>query len=606
MHTFSFLDEIVLLLAAALGVIMIFNRIKLPPIVGLMVTGLLLGPSGLSLVNEGSVITGVSEIGVILLLFTIGLEFSFDDIRRMRTVVFVAGPLQLIIGATAITFGAMFVASQTGVPLTTEGAVLIGMAMALSSTAICMKLLKDRRELKQPHGKMVTGILIFQDIAVVPMMLIVVLLSPKTNHTGWDLVQGIAIMIGVTVALILTLRYLVPRIVPVVTRTASPEALIIGGLALCLGTAWIADQAGISMALGAFIAGMTIGGSDDGHRFGRVLQPIRDVFTSMFFVSIGLLVTIDWSWIHITVLTALAILAVNTIVVLVVLVILRVNLRTAVIASIILAQVGEFSFILIKAGHDHGVLSAFDMQNLIVCIIFTMVVTPTLIRVAPWFAERTAPMVRRIRPVRQWYATGDRSVEGGESADYTEIPPLVLIVGAGVLGTNVAQVMDQTTIPYRVLEIDPLRVEDLRLKGCTVIEGDVTDHDALLRGGIRDAHAVVIAISDQMALAHGVEVVRRERPDVLIIARTRYALDTESVARKGADIVITEEYESSIQVFVTVLEYLGVPSDVIHQQEIDMRSNDYGVLTVLHKTRSERESDANTQLTPGKKDVKGV
>ena len=583
MHGFEFLDEVVLLLAASVGIIILFNKAKIPPIVGLLTTGLLIGPSGLSLVAQDDVITVVSELGVILLLFAIGLEFSFEEITRMRSIVLIAGPLQLIFGALAISVGAFVVSRWTGIHVSLEGAILMGLAMALSSTAICTKLLKDRRELKLPHGKTVTGILIFQDIAVVPLMLVVTLLSPQGSIGGMEVLQSIGIMIGVTVALIVGLRFILPRVIPHVAGASSPEALILGGLALCLGTAWITGEAGMSMAMGAFIAGMAIGGSEEGHRFGRVLQPIRDAFTSFFFLSIGLLVSINWSWIHINIATALAVLVVNALVTLAALVVLRVNIRTAVMSSIILAQVGEFSFVLAKAGYDLQVVSHFDLQNMIVCIIITMVVTPLLISVAPWFAERTAPMVRRIKPVRSWYVKGDDGRTPPASADHVEVEPLVVIVGAGVLGTNVAQVLEQTTIPYRVLEIQPEIAMKLRARGCTVVEGDLTDHDALIRAGIRSAHVVVIAISDHTALAHGVEVVRMERPDTLIIARTRYAANTDYVASKGADIVITEEYESSIQVFVTVLEYLGVPSDVILEQENEMRSNSYGALTRLKR-----------------------
>ena len=348
MHGFEFLDQIVLLLAVSVAVIFLFNKVGVPPIVGLIVTGLLIGPSGFQLVTQGEVISVVSEVGVILLLFTIGLEFSFEEIARMRSIVFLAGPLQLIIGAAVIGVGAALVSNMTGLPLTTEGAVLVGLALALSSTAICTKLLNERKELKLPHGKTVTGVLIFQDIAVVPLMLVVAFLDPTAVIGSGVILESVAVMVGVTVTLILGLRYLMPRLAPYLMGSSSPELLILGGLTLCLGTAWITGQAGMSNAIGAFIAGMAIGGSDAGHTFGKALQPIRDAFTSIFFVSIGLLVSIEFEWIHVSVLTGLAVLVVNTVVVLGVLVLLRVNVRTALMSALILAQVGEFSFVLAR------------------------------------------------------------------------------------------------------------------------------------------------------------------------------------------------------------------------------------------------------------------
>ena len=210
-------------------------------------------------------------------------------------------------------------------------------------------------------------------------------------------------MIGVTVVLIVGLRYALPRIIPYVTRTATPEVLILGGLALCFGTAYVTSLAGVSMALGAFIAGLAIGGSEEGHTIGRVLQPMRDAFTSVFFLSIGLLVNISWQWLPMNIITALGILVANAVVVTLVLIPLRVNPRTAVMAAVILAQVGEFSFVLATAGASLGVISDFDLQNLIVSIIITMVVTPLLITFAPWFAERATPVVEQVLPGQSWF-----------------------------------------------------------------------------------------------------------------------------------------------------------------------------------------------------------
>ncbi len=584
MHGFDFLDDLVLLSVAAVLVILLFQRLRLPPIVGLIVTGLLVGPSGLRLVTQGDVIAVVSEIGVILLLFTIGLEFSIDDLKRLRTIVLVGGPLQVTFASLIIGGSAWVVSRWVGATgLSEQGAVMIGMAMALSSTAICTKMLKDRRELGLPHGRVVMGILIFQDLAVVPMMIVITLLAPTAELLPMDIVLRLATMIGVTMALVVGLRFALPRVIPYVTRTSTPEVLILGGLALCFGTAYVTSLAGVSMALGAFIAGIAIGGSDEGHAIGRVLQPMRDAFTSMFFLSIGLLVTIDWSWMPINLFTALGILLVNTVVVIIVLATLRVNLRTAMMSAIILAQVGEFSFVLAKAGADLQIISAFDLQNMIVSIIITMIVTPTLITIAPWFAERATPVVRFVLPVRRWYERAPERREGLVPLPANTEEPLVTILGGGVLGTNVAQVLGRTRIPYCVLELSPELVGVLRSKGCSVVQGDMTDVSDLERAGIRTATVIIMAVSDHSAMTHGVSMLRRLRPDALIMARVRYAKDAQIVSDRGADVVITEEYESSIQVFVTVLEHLGVSGDVIQDQETAMREDRYGLLARLHR-----------------------
>lgn len=590
MHGFEFLDEIVLLCVVAVGVIILFNRVKLPPVIGLITTGLLLGPSGVALVAQDDVISAVSELGVILLLFTIGLEFSLDDLKRLRRVVLIGGPLQVIASTLVIGASAYGVAQWTEGGLSVNAALLMGMAMALSSTAICIKLLKDRRELGLPHGRAVLGILIFQDIAVVPMMIVVTMLSPTSSLTLVDIAIRLGLLVGVTAVLMGGLKYLLPRLIPYVTRVSTPEVLILGGLALCFGTAWITSTAGISMALGAFIAGVAIAGTEEGHEIGRVLHPMRDAFTSMFFLSIGLLVNIDWSWMPVNLLTALGILVANTIVVILILASLGINLRTAVMSGLILAQVGEFSFVLATAAHDYGIISDFNLQNMIVSIIITMIVTPLLITVAPWFAERAEPVVRYVLPIRRY---SDRRIDRDPG-----LPPLVggvggpvvTIIGGGVLGSNVAQVLNRTAIPYRILELSGANVQRLRERGCAVIQGDMTDAEALERAGVLHASVIILAISDHTALGRGLLQLRKLRPDAMIIVRTRYAKDSDALLDRGADVIITEEYESSIQVFVTVLEHLGVDPDVIAEQEAAMRESQYGLLARL---RSPKNDDAD-------------
>ena len=587
MHGFEFLDELVLLSLAAVAVILLFQRFKIPPIVGLITAGLIIGPSGLALVAQDDIISVISEIGVILLLFTIGLEFSIDDLKRLRTIVLVGGPLQVLLSTLLLGSSAYVVAHWvTPQGISVEGAALIGMAMALSSTAICTKVLKDRRELGLPHGRAVMGILIFQDIAVVPLMIITTLLAPGGTLTNTDIAIQLGTMIGVTVVLIVGLRYALPRIIPYVTRTATPEVLILGGLALCFGTAYVTSLAGVSMALGAFIAGLAIGGSEEGHTIGRVLQPMRGAFTSVFFLSIGLLVNISWQWLPMNIITALGILVANAVVVTLVLIPLRVNPRTAVMAAVILAQVGEFSFVLATAGASLGVISDFDLQNLIVSIIITMVVTPLLITFAPWFAERATPVVEQVLPGQSWFDPSSTVVMDDQA-------PTVTIIGGGVLGANVAQVLKRTTIPYRMLELNPQNVARLRRDGCNVVQGDLSSEEDLERAGIESATVIIVAVSDHTVMAHGVATVRKLRPDAMVMARVRYARDAEEMSRRGADVVITEEYESSIQMFAAVLEHLGVDHQVILEQEDRMRQHRYGALARITPKEFESPSDAS-------------
>lgn len=589
MHTLEFLDELVLLCVGALAVVIIFQRVKLPPIIGLIATGLILGPTGLGIVEQDVVISSISELGIVLLLFTIGLEFSIDDMRKLKSIVFIGGPLQVLLSAVVIGIGAYLTGRWAGSDIDINGAILIGMAMAVSSTAICTKLLSDRKELHAPHGRAVLGILIFQDIAVVPMMIVVTMLSGKASDhptllTTWlvhlvggdisviDPIARILVLVGVTGGLLLGMRKIMPRIMAYVARTNHQEVLILGALGLCFSAAWITSIAGVSMALGAFIAGMAIAGSEESHLLEKTLQPMRDAFTSVFFLSVGLLVNVNLVALPTNIGSAILVLLINATVVAAILIALRLPIRTAVMAAMILAQVGEFSFLLISLGVEYHVISSTDFQNMLVAIIVTMIITPTLVTFAPHVAERVVPLANAIPALRRWSMDDERGMIKLETPNDEKKKPMVVIIGGGVLGTHVAHVFKETGIPYSIIELNRDTVARMRERGEPVIAGDITDVETLQRGGVRDAAVVIVAINNTMALVRGVEAIRRMRPDVQIIVRSRYLQDCGAVREKGADLVIVEEFESSISVFTHVLAYLGAAPELIQQQEQRMRA----------------------------------
>ncbi len=571
MHHFPFLDALVIICGAAVAVILVFQRLRIPPIIGLIATGILLGPTGFGVIAQDDMIAALSELGVVLLLFTIGLEFSLEDLRRLRNIVFVGGLLQIVVSTFVIGVGAWLVAYWADVPISWQASALVGMAMSLSSTAICTKILKERRELGLPHGRAVMGVLIFQDIAVVPLMIVVSLLAPRQSLEAHEVLFRVGMLVGVSTALIVGMRFVLPRLIPFVTRVSAPEVLILGGLGLCFGAAWVTSMAGISMALGAFIAGVAIAGSEEGHAIGRVLEPMRDAFTSVFFVSVGLLLNVELSWLPANVLTALAVIIVNAVIVWMVLLGLRLPLRVALIAGIVLAEVGEFSFVLATAGMEYGVIGEANFQNMLVTIIITMVVTPALISAAPWLAERATPFVKLVPFLRRFVSTVAPYTTQVDEAATDD--PQVVIVGAGVLGSNVARVLHSVGITYRMLELNGEGVATMRTAGHSIMQGDVTERRALEVAGVPRAKAVVVAISDQTAVVQGIRAIRALRPDVYLVVRSRYAAHAKAMAEAGASLVVTEEHESSISVFVALLARLDVSSDVIREQELIARGS---------------------------------
>lgn len=383
MHGFEFLDELVILCLAAVIVILVFKRFQLPPVVGLIVTGILAGPTGFGYITESHVITIIAELGVTMLLFSTGLEFSMDDLVRLKRIVLIGGPLQIILGSLLLGTVVVSGATLIGESLDWGAGIAIGMMFALSSTAICINVLKQRDELMTSHGKAILGILIFQDIAVVPMIIVISLLTPGNEITvGTILLRlgGVAVAI---VTLTWLLRLVFPRLVRFVARADVPEVLVLGALTLCFGAAAITDLLGMSLALGAFIAGVAISESEDSRFIDRVMMPFRDAFTSIFFISIGLLLNVNLLDLPLNIVGAFVVILINAVVAAGILHMLGIPWRIAVIAGIALAEVGEFSFVLANTALQGTLISNETYQRILVVIIITMIVAPLLFAVAP-------------------------------------------------------------------------------------------------------------------------------------------------------------------------------------------------------------------------------
>jgi len=580
MHHFDFLDELVIISAMAILVIVVFQRLRLPAVIGLIATGLILGPSGADIIVQDNIIATLAELGVILLLFTIGLEFSLNELRSMRRVVLAGGTMQIIL--TALLSGALSAAGLAMLNISTSLStyIFVGLTVSVSSTAICSKLLKERRELSMPHGRASMGILLFQDMAIVPLMIVISLLDRNANVTTADMAMRVGSFVGFGVAIAVGLRLLLPRLVRMVAQTSVQEVLILGALVICFGAAYITSLVGMSMALGAFMAGVIIAGTEYGHRIGRAVESMRDAFTSIFFISVGLLLELEPSLILPTVAGAIVVVALKALVVTVVLRLLGLSIRVAMLAGLVLAQIGEFSFVLAETGLRSGLIDQTGFQAMLLVIVVTMTVAPLLISAAPSLVQRAVP--------RSGFAPLSTDSEGAKTERSADEAAAVVIIGYGVHGRNVSRVLDATAIQYRVMEMSGSAVEQCKREGVPIMYGDSTDVHDLERAGIATANAVIIAISDQSAVSMATMTIRRLRPDIFIIARTRYARDAESISKAGADVVVTEEYESSIQVFIALLQHLGVEPEVIAEQESLMHSHRYGVLARVTDAARER------------------
>lgn len=570
MHTFDFLDELVIISAMAILVIVVFQRLRLPAVIGLIATGIILGPSGADIVVQDNVIATLAELGVILLLFTIGLEFSVAELRTLRRIVLAGGSLQVLLTSLLSGVLAALGLVAMGIDASANTLIFIGLTVSVSSTAICAKVLKERRELSLPHGRASMGILLFQDIIIVPLMIIISLLDQNAHVTTTDIVIRIGTFIGFGTAIAIGLRVLLPRLARVVSLASAQEVMILGALVICFGAAYITSLVGMSMALGAFMAGVITAGTDQGHRIGRAVESMRDAFTSIFFISVGLLLDINPSFLVPTVVGAVAVVIIKALVVTAVLRALGCSIRVAMLAGVVLAQIGEFSFVLAEAGLHAGLITEDGFQSLLLVIIVTMTLAPLLISAAPRLVERAVPSTS--------FAPLSTFSQGAVKPRDEMMAPVVVIIGYGVHGRNVARVLDATAIPYRVMEMSSGTVEQCRKEGVPITYGDATDLHDLQHAGLQHANAAIIAISDQTAVAMATTIIRKARPDLFIIARTRYARDAEAISKAGANVVVTEEYESSIQVFVALLTHLGIEETMIAEQESLMRSHRYGLL----------------------------
>ncbi|KPL12989.1 potassium transporter KefB [candidate division BRC1 bacterium SM23_51] len=562
----TLLTDFVVIFALALVVIFVCRRLRISTIVGFLLTGVLVGPGGLNLVNEAHKAELLSEIGIVLLLFTIGMELSLKTLFEMKFTVFVGGSLQVLLTLAA---GAT-ISAAVGQPF--GQAVFLGFFLALSSTAIVLKLLEERAEMEAPHGRIALGILIFQDILVVPMVLLTPLLAGGTENVTYSLIVLLGKAIAVVGVTVFAARWLVPRILYQAARLRDRELFLLSVIVIGIGIAWLTSSVGLSLALGAFLAGLIISESEYSHRAVGNILPLRDVFTSFFFISVGMLLDIGYVARHpvLIVSLALGVMAVKLLFASFSTLALGRPLRTAILTGLALSQVGEFSFVLLKESLNVGLLENDIYQILIGVCVLTMLATPFVVAAAPGVADfvSRSPLGRRL--TRR--TAGERV--GPEDREPRPTDHLV-IVGFGLNGQNLARTASAAEIPYVIIEMNPQTVRQMRAAGEPIFYGDATQEAVLKRAGIARARVLVVAISDAAATRRTIELARRLNPGVRIIVRTRFIKETEPLYELGADEVIPEEFETSIEIFTRVMMSYLVPRDQIDQFIAEVRANGY-------------------------------
>ncbi len=546
------LKDIVVMFGLAVAVAVLCHRLKIPTVVGLILTGVIAGPHGLGLTTEIDAVEMLAEIGVIFLLFTIGLEFSIASIRQVKRLFFLGGPLQ--VGLTALVATGLCVI--LAVPI--QQAILFGLVASLSSTAIILRLLQERSTLTSPHGKGAMAILIFQDIAFVPMMLVIPFLVGMGGDDVWRDVGGLVAKVAVIwFAVGVGAPRLVPRLMTGIARTQSNELFLLSLGVLCFFVAWLTSLAGLSLALGAFLAGLILSDSEHSHRALENVLPFRDVFSAFFFVSMGMLLDAGYVSAHLPAIlaTAAALMVIKALVTGGVMLGVGLPFRVSAMTGLSLAQAGEFSLLLLSAALAVGLVDDNAYQFVLAVCLFTMAAAPFVVMGAARLADLGArlPLPVRVREGR--YYVADDADEG--------LQDHIVVVGYGVIGAMVGHSAKLCDIRYEAIEISYDIVQEQRERGVPIFYGDATQEASLLKANIKSARVCVVAIPDPTGAAHVVALARRLNPDVVIVARVRYVRDMARLYGLGANEVVSEETEASIKIFTVVLEKFGVDPDVI-------------------------------------------
>jgi len=563
-----FLGEIVALFALSAFIAYLCTRIRLVPIAGFLITGVLVGPNALGLVQDPELVSTLAEIGVILLLFEIGIEFSLAKLARLKRAITLGGGLQ-VGGTIAVVAGA---AKLAGVGW--GASIYTGCLVALSSTAVVLSLLADRGETDTPAGQVSLAMLIFQDLAIVAMILVIPMLG-GAGGSGWAVAGALgkaALVIG---AVLVLARVIVPRLLEGIAYVRRPELFVLVVAAIGLGTAWLVSLAGVSLELGAFLAGLVVSESEYSEQALSEVLPFRSLFNAVFFVSVGMLMDLSFFLEQPLLLLGgvVAVLVLKALLVTIAALALGYPIRIAATAGLVLAQIGEFSFVLERTGREVG-LSPFGLgtageQAFIVAAVLLMLGTPALMSVAP-----------RVGRWLQGTVLGRLTDDTGAEAtgDATALEDHVVIVGFGPAGRRLAQVLHEDDLPFVVVDLNPASIKEARTMGYNAIYGDATRGPLLHEAGLHRAKLCVVVVNDEDAAYRITNVARYENPTLQLIVRTRFLSALDRFRAAGADVVVPEEVETSVQIFAHVLRAYRVDRDEIEAQVRTVRAHHYEFL----------------------------
>lgn len=571
------IQDIVIILFSAVVIIVICSKLKIPSVVGFLLTGIIIGPYTTGIIKNTHDIELLAEIGIVLMMFIIGIEFSIKKLNRIKNLIIFAGGGQvvftiIVVAGIALLFNLTFAQS-----------IFFGFIVSLSSTAIVLKLLQDKKQIDSPHGKIELAILLFQDLCVVPMVILTPILALKEgSDLSSNLLQTGIAFVSINI-IFFTARKIMPFVLNIIVKTRLKEIFILASLFLCIGMAFLTNYLGLSLALGSFIAGLIISESRYSHQVVADILPFKESFNSIFFISVGMLLNFNFVMTNIpdVMLFGAGIFLLKAVVILVFVLFLKYPFRVAVISAMGLAQAGEFSFVLAKLGLGYSILSEDMFQLFLSASILTMMFSPFAFSLSPGIATRA----EKGAIVGGWLKRKEKKTALNSQTESTKKPPEdhVIIVGYGLNGRNLAKVLNSRKIPFIIVEMNPDNVKEAEKRGHNVIYGDATKEKILEAASIKTAKVITFAISDSLVIDHAVATARFMNPKILIIARTKYVTEIDRLYELGADTVFAEEYETSIEILAKVMTSYGFSKEAINRE-----------LSVLHSKRYAMIRDKNT------------
>ena len=553
------LQNMSIILITAVLVLLIFNKLKLPTMIGLFITGIVLG----HVVNDTSMISTLSELGVIFLLFIIGLEFSVEKFSAIKRYALIGGILQVVITTILITLLGF------ALKLPWTSALFLGFLVAFSSTAIVMKIMQQRHITHSVQGRVTLGILIFQDIAVI----IVILLTPILGGESVELhlLPQLAVKaVGLGLLIFAGAKWFIPLALRDAARTKNRDLFLLLTLFICMGTTFATSLIGIGPELGAFIAGLLISRTEYSHQTLGYIQPFQDVFMSLFFISIGLMVNLHLFLANIGIIVMLTVIIViiNFSATFVTGMALKLPTKVSVSIAILLSQIGEFSFVLAKEGMAYGLMTSQFFSVFLGVSILTMSLTP--------FLEKATPQIVKVFARFPYFQVDDElKALPEELEEKGDVEDHVILVGLGRNGKHIAKACRQFHIPIRIVDMNPTIVENQQALGLPIIYGRASNESVLKELNITSAQCIVISASTYEETMKTIDAARRLNPDIHIIVRTRYLKSIDDVIEAGADEVIPKEFETSIMMFTRIMDYYNKDVDEITNAVNDLRSNNY-------------------------------